>query len=77
MRRNGRQRSIDAVKLFEHPDFGQAIIRAAEHFLAMGLRESIIEKDYFVTESLSVSMFTSRALKITPMPPEIGSLIRW
>ena len=34
------------VKLFEHPDFAQAIIRAAEHFRPQGLRESIIEKDY-------------------------------
>ena len=42
------------MKLFEHPDFEQAIIRAAEHFRALGLRESIIEKDYFVTESLRI-----------------------
>lgn len=32
------------MKLFEHPDFEQAIIRAAEHFRPRGLRESIIEK---------------------------------
>lgn len=32
------------MKLFEHPDFEQAIIRAAEHFHPRGLRESIIEK---------------------------------
>jgi len=42
------------VKLFEHPDFEQAIIRAAEHFRSWGLRESIIEKDYFVTEALRI-----------------------
>jgi hypothetical protein len=42
------------VKLFEHPDFEQAIIRAAEHFRARGLRESIIEKDYYVTEALRI-----------------------
>ena len=40
------------MRLFEHPDFEQAIIRAAEHFHPRGLRESIIEKDYFVTEAL-------------------------
>ncbi len=40
------------MRLFEHPDFEQAIIRAAEHFRARGLRESLIEKDYFVTEAL-------------------------
>ena len=34
------------MKLFEHPDFEQAVIRAAEHFRARGLREAIIEKDY-------------------------------
>jgi hypothetical protein len=43
-----------AVKLFEHPDFEQAIIRAAEHFRARGLREAIIEKDYYVTEALRI-----------------------
>jgi hypothetical protein len=42
------------VKLFEHPDFEQAIIRAAEYFRSRGLRESIIEKDYFVTEALRI-----------------------
>ncbi len=42
------------MKLFEHPDFEQAIIRAAEHFRSRGLRESIIEKDYFVTEALRI-----------------------
>jgi predicted nucleotidyltransferase component of viral defense system len=40
------------VKLFEHPDFGQAIIRATEHF--PGLRSAFIEKDYYVTESLRI-----------------------
>lgn len=42
------------MKLFEHPDFEQAVIRAAGHFRARGLRESIIEKDYFVTEALRI-----------------------
>ena len=42
------------MKLYEHPDFEQAVIRAAEHFGSRGLRESIIEKDYFVTEALRI-----------------------
>jgi predicted nucleotidyltransferase component of viral defense system len=42
------------VKLFEHPDFEQAVIRAAEYFRPRGLREAIIEKDYFVTETLRI-----------------------
>ena len=42
------------MKLFEHPDFEQAIIRTAEHFRARGLREAIIEKDYYVTEALRI-----------------------
>src|SRR5262245_43443849 len=42
------------MRLFEHPDFEQAVIRAAEHFRSKGLREAIIEKDYFVTEALRV-----------------------
>jgi hypothetical protein len=42
------------VKLFEHSDFDQAVIRAAEHFRSRGLREAIIEKDYYVTEALRI-----------------------
>lgn len=42
------------VKLFEHPDFEQAILRAEEHFRARDLRPAIIEKDYYVTEVLRV-----------------------
>lgn len=42
------------MRLFEHPDFEQAILRAAEHFQDQGLRPAIIEKDYFVTEALRV-----------------------
>jgi hypothetical protein len=37
------------VRLYEHQDFDQAGIRAAEHFRPRGLREAIIEKDYYVT----------------------------
>jgi len=40
------------VKLCEHPDFDQVIIRTSEHFASEGLRPSIIEKDYYVTEAL-------------------------
>ena len=47
------------MKLFEHPDFEQAIIRAAEYFNSSGMRESIIEKDYFVTEALRIINQTS------------------
>ena len=47
------------MKLFEHPDFEQAIIRAAEHFEAAGLRPSFIEKDYYVTEALRAIAQTS------------------
>jgi hypothetical protein len=43
-----------AVKLFEHRDFEQAILRAAEHFRVRALRPAIIEKDYYVTEALRV-----------------------
>ncbi len=42
------------MKLFEHQDFDQAIIRAADHFRSRGLREAIIEKDYYVTEALRI-----------------------
>lgn len=40
------------MRLFEHPDFEQAVIRAADHF--HGLRPAIIEKDYYVTEALRI-----------------------
>ncbi len=40
------------MKLFEHPDFEQAVLQAAEHFRDRGLRPAIIEKDYYVTEAL-------------------------
>ncbi|MEQ1633925.1 MAG: nucleotidyl transferase AbiEii/AbiGii toxin family protein [Planctomycetota bacterium] len=40
------------MRLCEHPDFDQAIQRAAEHFKSRGLRPAIVEKDYYVTEAL-------------------------
>jgi len=40
------------MRLCEHPDFEQAIVRTAEHFSARRLRPAIIEKDYYVTEAL-------------------------
>lgn len=40
------------MRLFELADFEQAIIQAAEHFRAQGLRPAIVEKDYYVTEAL-------------------------
>ena len=43
---NGKRKSVKPMKLFEHPDFEQAIIRAADHFRPRGLPEAIIEKDY-------------------------------
>lgn len=42
------------MKLFEHPDFEQAIIRAAKYFHSLGVREAFIEKDYYVTEALRI-----------------------
>lgn len=40
------------MKLFEHPDFDQAVLAAKDHFAALSLPESFIEKDYYVTEAL-------------------------
>ena len=42
------------MKLCEHPEFDQAILRATEHFRARGLRPAVIEKDYYVTEALRI-----------------------
>lgn len=47
------------MRLFEHPDFEQAILRATEHFRERKLRPAIIEKDYYVTEALRVIAATS------------------
>jgi hypothetical protein len=47
------------MRLFEHPDFGQAILQAAEHFHDRGLRAAIVEKDYYVTEVLRIIAATS------------------
>lgn len=41
-----------SMRLCEHPDFGDAILRAAEHWRERGLRAAVIEKDYYVTEAL-------------------------
>lgn len=42
------------MRLAQHADFEQAVLRAADHFQARGLRASIIEKDYYVTEALRI-----------------------
>lgn len=42
------------MKLIEHPDFEQAVLRAADHYRERGLRPALIEKDYFVTEALRI-----------------------
>lgn len=47
------------MRLFEHPDFEQAILRAVEHFRERNLRPAIIEKDYYVTEALRILANTS------------------
>jgi hypothetical protein len=39
------------MKLFEHPEFAQAMLRAAEQFQ---VSEQFIEKDYYVTEILRI-----------------------
>jgi hypothetical protein len=52
------------MRLFEHPDFEQVILQAAEHFHAQGLRPAIIEKDYYVTEALrAIAALTSTTTK--------------
>ena len=40
------------MRLFEHPDFEQAVIRAADHFRARGLREALIGADVFIGTSV-------------------------
>ena len=51
------------MKLSEHADFEQAVLRAADHFRARGLRPAIIEKDYYVTETLrAIAAFAGNRL---------------
>ena len=47
------------MRLFEHPDFPQAILQAAEHFRDRKIRPAIIEKDYYVSETLRIIAATS------------------
>jgi hypothetical protein len=42
------------MKLFQHPEFEQAILQAAEQFRPRGLRPAVVEKDYYVTEALRI-----------------------
>jgi hypothetical protein len=42
------------MRLFEHRDFEQAILAAEEHFKDRGLKATVIEKDYYVTEALRI-----------------------
>jgi hypothetical protein len=42
------------MKLFQHKDFEQVILGAERHFHARKLRPAIIEKDYYVTETLRI-----------------------
>ena len=47
------------MRLFEHPDFEQAILQATEHFRGRGLRPAILEKDYYVSETLRIIAATA------------------
>lgn len=42
------------MKVFEHRDFEQVVLQAAEYFRGQGLRPALIEKDYYVTEALRI-----------------------
>lgn len=47
------------MKLYEHPDFAQAVLQAEAHFRSRGLRPALIEKDYYVTEALRIIATTA------------------
>ena len=67
----GRRRRNADVRLFEHRDFEQSILRAAEHFRARGLRPAIIEKDYYVTDtSRAKSSPLTLPLRICALKPD-------
>jgi len=54
MPRTGKRGIIAEMKLFQHAEFEQAVLQAAEHFRARGFRPPVIEKDYYVTEALRI-----------------------
>ncbi len=69
------------MRLFEHPDFDQLILQAAERFQ---LRPAIIEKDYYVTEVLRIPYLLNLAdppciPSITPAPQEhlVKAIVRF
>jgi hypothetical protein len=55
----GRPKDAADIRLFEHLDFEQAILRATEHFQNRRLRSAIIEKNYYVTEALRLIATTA------------------
>jgi hypothetical protein len=64
------------MRLFEHPDFEQGVIRASEHFRPRRLREAIIEKDCYVTEALRIIEQAGSPqviLKAAPACPRAGA----
>ena len=40
------------MRLYQHPDFRDAIVAASNHFAPKGISTQLIEKDYYVTEAL-------------------------
>jgi Nucleotidyl transferase AbiEii toxin, Type IV TA system len=40
------------MRLYEHPDFRDALVAAGAHFATRGISAQLIEKDYYVTEAL-------------------------
>ena len=64
------------MNLFEHADFEQSILRAAEHFQARGLRPAIIEKDYYVTEALRTPRISAGAITTTTTTPRLSIIFK-
>lgn len=58
------------MRLFEHSDFDQAILRSAEYFRGQRFRPALIEKDYYVTEAL-------RSKRVRLSAPKMRGRSRW
>jgi hypothetical protein len=65
------------VKLFEHPDFEQVVLRATEHFHSQGLRPAIVEKDYYVTEALRIIAAEAHVKGMEPHSAILGRYRRF
>ncbi len=55
------------MKLYEYPDFDQAVLAAKDHFAALSLPESFIEKDYSVDQITALGFDRATVVRVLQM----------